>query len=183
MPLRMILAGVFTSLMAGTGLAQQVSVADPAPAFAAPGTDWTGPYAGIQLGLGDVSGADSGSVGGVHLGYVRDFGTLVLGGELDYDIADIDIGPGTSIDSITRFKLRAGYDFGRALGYVTAGVAEADSSFGDDTGPVYGIGFAYELDSGITLGAEVLRQEFDGLAGPATETDTTTITVRGGIRF
>ena len=54
---------------------------------------------------------------------------------------------------------------------------------GDDTGPVYGIGFAYELDSGVTFGAEVLRQEFDGLAGPATETDTTTITVRGGIRF
>ncbi|MEL6621047.1 MAG: porin [Pseudomonadota bacterium] len=180
---RLIQMVMLFCLMGGPALAQDDAVQDLPPSFAASAPDWTGRYAGIQLGYGDVSNGDSGSVGGVHLGYNHDFGTFVLGGELDYDIANIDIGPGTTIDSIKRFKLRAGYDFGRALGYVTAGVAEADGTSGDDSGPVYGIGFAYELDSGVTFGAEVLRQEFDGLAGPATETDTTTITVRGGIRF
>ena len=155
------------ALCPGAGVAQQAET-------------WTGSYAGVQLGYGDLGApaGETGVIGGIHLGYGQDFGRIVLGAEADYDFADLG-----SVDGIGRLKLRAGYDFGQALGYVTAGVARADAAGTDDTGPVYGIGFAYRLDNGIDFGAEVLHHDFDGATGGAGDLDATTITVRGSIRF
>ncbi len=66
--------------------------------------DWTGGYVGGQLGYGNVEcgGTDGdGAFGGLHAGYQSDMGTFVVGGEVDYDFADIklDGGAGT-IDNI-----------------------------------------------------------------------------------
>ena len=169
-------------------------IADPLPPVAptpAPvqslGGDWTGAYGGVQLGYGDVNGTGAADgddfLYGVHLGYGYDFGTFVLGGEIDYDQTDIDLNGAATVDSVARLKLRAGYDFGRVLGYVTAGAAEVDTSIGSESGEFYGIGAAYMINDRYTVGAELLEHNFDDIAGSGVDADATTLTVRGSIRF
>ena len=162
--------------------------AAPAPLPIAPqGGDWTGAYGGVQLGYGDVNGtgaADGDDVlYGVHIGYDYDFGTFVLGGELDYDFTDIDLNGAATVDSVARLKLRAGYDFGRTLGYVTAGVADVDTSLGSESGAFFGIGAAYQINERYTIGAELLEHDFNDISGTGVDADATTLTLRGSIRF
>lgn len=109
----------------------------------------------------------------------------MLGGELDYDQADIDLNAGAaSIDSIARLKLKGGYDLGNTLIYATAGVARADTSVGDETGPFAGLGISYKVTDRYTIGAEVLEHRFDDVGGIAgNDLDATTITLRGSLRF
>ena len=162
--------------------------AAPAPLPIAPqGGDWTGAYGGVQLGYGDVNGtgaADGDDVlYGVHIGYDYDFGTFVLGGELDCDFTDIDLNGAATVDSVARLKLRAGYDFGRTLGYVTAGVADVDTSLGSESGAFFGIGAAYQINERYTIGAELLEHDFNDISGTGVDADATTLTLRGSIRF
>jgi opacity protein-like surface antigen len=183
-------------------------------------SDWTGFYAGGQLGFGnltmDMSADDesaeiidgSGALFGVHAGYRRDFGRLVLGAELDWDLAsvDLDVNPGIpaptdtlgSLDSIARAKLSLGYDAGRVLPYVTAGVARASFSYDDPelaaslndtaTGHFIGLGAAFAVNDRFTVGIEALRHSFDGpgvngdVEGEL-ETNINTISLRGSWRF
>ncbi|MEM8655077.1 MAG: outer membrane beta-barrel protein [Pseudomonadota bacterium] len=194
---RILVFGLAASLAGPTfagGLQQ--TAPDPATPTAAPaaplpvvtqGGDWTGGYAGLQLGYGDVNGT-GGADGddflyGLHGGYRYDFGTFVLGGEVDYDFTDIDLGGAADVDDVGRLKLQAGYDFGRALGYFTAGVAEVDTSLGSESGEFYGIGIAYQIDERYTVGAELLEHNFDDISGTGVDADATTLTVRGSIRF
>ncbi|MEO0503599.1 MAG: outer membrane beta-barrel protein [Pseudomonadota bacterium] len=171
-----------------TALALALAAA-PVAAFAqgATGGNWTGGYAGLQLGYGDVdgSGAADGDdfIYGAHAGYRYDFGTFVLGGEIDYDFADIDLNGAAEVDSVARLKAQAGYDFGKTLAYFTAGLAEVDTSIGDESGEFYGIGFAYQITDQYTFGAELLEHNFDDIGGSGVEADATTFTVRGSIRF
>ncbi|MEL6466128.1 MAG: outer membrane beta-barrel protein [Pseudomonadota bacterium] len=178
----------------GGGL--QPTAPDTAPPVAAPPPPlpvvtqsgaWTGGYVGAQLGYGDVNGSGDADgddfLYGVHAGYRYDFGTFVLGGEIDYDFTDIDLGDAADVDEVGRLKLQAGYDFGRALGYFTAGVAEVDTSLGSESGEFYGIGIAYQIDEQYTVGAELLEHNFDDISGSGVDADATTLTVRGAIRF
>jgi opacity protein-like surface antigen len=193
-------------------------VAPVVPVVPAATSDWTGFYAGAQLGFGDATmdlsmGEESaefaqgtGALYGVHAGYMRDFGRIVVGGELDWDFGSVELDvnpmfePGTlgSIDSIGRAKLRVGYDAGRFLPYVTAGVARASFSYDmpdaeavlDDTatGRFIGLGAAYAVSDRFTIGIEALRHDFDGPdANGATEgdleTQLTTVSLRGSFRF
>ncbi|MEP6019153.1 MAG: outer membrane beta-barrel protein [Paracoccaceae bacterium] len=152
------------------------------------GGEWTGFYGGLQLGRLDAdtsTGLDGDDTTyGLHLGYDYDFGQFVLGGELDYDSTDVDLGGGAAtIDSVTRLKARLGYDFGLALGYVTAGVADVDTSIGSETGEFYGIGVAYQVTDNFTLGGEILDHQFDDIEGSGVDADATTFTIRGSYRF
>jgi len=184
-----------TSVLAGS-LADPViePAAEPvfAPAPVAFGTDWTGAYGGLNLGYGDidsnigVSGDDM--TYGIHLGYDYDFGNFVLGGELEYDKADIDLATAggvvaASVDSVTRLKLRGGYDLGRTLIYATAGVARVDTTLGNENGEFIGLGLAYQVTDNFTLGGEVLEHRFDDINGSGVDADATTFNLRGSYRF
>lgn len=182
-----------TTLLVGTAFAG--SLADPVvetiavpviqPVYA--GGDWTGAYGGLNLGYGDVDGpgaADGDDMTyGVHVGYDYDFGRFVLGGELEYDKADIDLNGAAETDSVMRVKLRGGYDFGRTLVYATAGAAKLDTSIGDDTGEFFGLGVAYQVTESFTVGGEVLEHRFDDIGGTGVDADATTFNLRGSFRF
>jgi opacity protein-like surface antigen len=191
------LAAALAPLAGAPALAGGLSEPAPAPMVepapvpvVAPSGDWGGGYAGVQLGYGDVSGDLDGYGGlyGVHAGYNWDLGAWVLGAELDYDAADLEIAGGPdSIDAVARLKLRAGYDAGPALLYATAGPARADATVGgaslDDSGWFAGLGVDYGLTQQWTVGAEVLAHQFDDFAATGLNVDATTATLRASFRF
>ncbi|MEM9474178.1 MAG: outer membrane beta-barrel protein [Pseudomonadota bacterium] len=157
------------------------------PAFA---QDKGGPYAGLQLGYlsADTSGAasidgDDFILGG-HVGYDVDLGTAVVGGELDIDFGDIELGDGAeSIDSVTRLKLRAGTNVGDTLIYGTAGLAWADASLGTDNGAFIGAGVGFDTGTGWIIGGELLYHEFDDFEDTGIDIEATTLTARASFRF
>lgn len=195
-----------TTLLGGAAFAGSLEdavveapVITPAPAPVALGGDWTGFYTGLQLGYADIDGTSNdgddtnddlvdgdGMTYGLHAGYDYDFGQYVLGAELEYDKADFDLGPDTApvgVDSITRLKLKGGYDLGRTLLYVTAGAAQIDTDLGDETGAFGGVGAAYQVTDNFTLGSELLFHKFDDIGDAGVEADATTFNVRGSFRF
>lgn len=179
----------------------------PAPvAVVAPSADWSGFYLGGQIGTldatllaDDADVADgNGAIYGVHAGYQADFGRFVLGGEVDYDAADITLedaqgAEGPTLDSVFRGKVRVGYDAGRVLPYLTAGIAQASlTGVGDEDisadGSFYGIGAAYAVSDRFTVGGEYLTHDFDTIDIDGTEVDgltaeADTFTLRASYNF
>ena len=149
-----------------------------------------------------------GVVGGAFAGYQRDFGTFVLGAEADLNAANVDFDEdnffgddvnidldddgnidngGASFDSIHRLKLRAGYDAGDALIYGVAGPAYASAEiFGDDysdTGYVVGAGVDYKVRPDITVGGEILYNNWDDFDDTGVDFDATTFQARVAYQF
>lgn len=177
------------------GLAEPVMTPAPAPVPApAPimtGSDWTGFYAGGQLGYGeldsDALGDDTnGLTYGAHAGYLYDLGSIVLGAELDIDGTEIeDEDADIALDSVARAKLRVGYDAGNFMPYLTGGIAQASTSGAldeSDTGTFGGIGLTYQATESIRVGAEVLQHQFDDFADVA-DIDATTASARVSFSF
>ncbi|SMX41699.1 outer membrane protein [Actibacterium lipolyticum] len=167
-------------------------VAAPAP-YVAPGRDWTGGSVGAHLGYGSidtsVNGVDGdGFLGGVHAGYDYDFGNFIVGGELEYDAADIDLNgvPG-SVDSIARLKLRAGADLGNTFLYGTGGAAYAETEIAgtnvSDNGYFLGVGVEQMVRENISVGGEVLYHQFDDFDGSGDDIDATTVAARVSFKF
>ena len=150
------------------------------------GGEWGGFYSGLNLGAADLSTATGASGNdttyGVHLGYDFDLGRLVLGGELEYDETDVDLGAAT-VDNVARLKLRGGYDLGRTLVYATAGTARADTSLGSDTGGFAGVGVTYQINDRFRLGGELLEHRFNDVGGSGVDVDATTFNLRAQFRF
>lgn len=150
--------------------------------------DWTGGYAGFSFGFADADGP-GGANGddtafGAHLGYDQDFGNFVLGGELEYNRLSLNLGQSQgSLDSMTSLKLRGGYEFGNALGYVVVGAARADTSVDSDTAAVYGIGLAYPIGENFVISGEALRQNFDDVTRSSGSLDTSVFNLRTTFRF
>ncbi|WP_050602359.1 outer membrane protein [Ruegeria sp. 6PALISEP08] len=150
--------------------------------------DWTGGYVGLSFGYADadgpggVSGDDTAF--GAHVGYDLDLGNFVLGGELEYNRLSLDLGSSQgSLDSMTRLKLRGGYDFGSALGYVVVGAARAETSVDSDTAAVYGIGVAYPIGENFVISGEALRQNFDDVTRSSGSLDSNVFNLRTTFRF
>lgn len=183
-----VLALTSTHALAGSADPAPVEapVAVPAPVVSY-GGDWTGGYVGLGLGNLDVDGsgtADGDDISyGIHGGYDYDFGRYVLGGEVEFDAADINLGGAATVDSVTRLKLRGGYDLGRTLIYATVGAARVDTSLGDDTGAFGGVGIAYQVNDRFYVGGEVLEHRFENIGGSGVNADATSVSLRGGIRF
>lgn len=193
MSIKNILLGTLgASLVAAPVLAGSPTPAPAEPVIATPVAapitgDWTGGYAGLQLGYADANGSGGlngdGMIGGLTLGYDYDFGQYVIGAGLDYDWTDIDVG-GNTLESIARLKARAGYDMGAGLAYVTAGAAQAKiDTLGTDEGYFAGVGYEHMLTQNISLGGEVLYHDFGNFNGSGTNVDATTAQVRATFRF
>ncbi len=191
--------GVVAAPAFAGGLAAPIETAAPAapvvvaPAPAADG-NWNGFYAGAQLGYGesdasDDSFNDEGAVYGGQVGYNYDFGRFVVGAELDAIGTELSSTDGSNdLDAVVRAKLRAGYDAGAFLPYVTAGYASAFTSeeiAGDDQfdGYVYGAGLDYKATDNIVVGAEVLQHEFEDLSTTSVDLDATTVAARVSYQF
>ncbi|WP_238366048.1 outer membrane protein [Mesobacterium pallidum] len=173
-------------LLAGslTPPADPVVVTPAAPAPVAVGGDWTGGYAGVQLGYGNYAtdpGTDSdGFIYGAHAGYDYDFGQFILGGEVDIDAGDLQAAGG-DVDNIARAKLRAGYDLGRTMVYATGGAARVTGDFGDDTGWTAGLGMSYAVTDNFLVGAEALTTRFDDVGG--SDLNANTLGLRASFKF
>ena len=188
--------GFATTVSAG-GMADPVMTPAPAPVAVAPapiprGSDWTGFYAGGQLGYGQVetpafSADQDDLIYGVHAGYNYDLGNFVVGAEIDYDWTQIgDSGSGIDLDNVARLKLRAGYDAGQFLPYITAGMAQAYTGGAldaDDDGTLYGVGMDYQFAPNLRVGGELLKHEFDNFAGSGADIDATTLAARVSYNF
>jgi len=167
-----------------------------------PTSDWTGFYVGGSLGYGrfnvqqdgddDEIDADGYAVG-LHAGYMYDLGSVVLGAELSYQIGNFEPDDSTEDADYTsaRVLLRAGYDAGSFLPYLTAGYATAELAdtglFEDMEGPVYGLGIDYAYSDDIFIGAEYLRHDIDTLGDldVPDDADVTidTLSLRASYRF
>jgi opacity protein-like surface antigen len=184
----------------GNGVAAPAVVAAPAT------TNWTGFYAGGQIGYmdyesfatlppltGDLIYDGEGLTYGVHAGYLHDFGTYVLGAEVEAVFTDVDKAlatgtPAGSVDRNTLVKAKLGYDAGRFLPYFVAGYSWLDTSLAggaplDYEGPAYGLGVSYLLTDQFMIGAEILRQNLDGTGTNSQEADVTSATLRASWRF
>lgn len=216
--MKRLLTTATLTVFAGAGGAFAGSLAEPVvtPPVLAPeivSADWTGAYAGIQLGYGnlnvanqidrdgdgDVDAADEtfafgggldgdGAIGGAHIGYMHDFGNFVAGGELDYNAANIDIGTIGELDSVALAKLKLGYDMGQTLVYGVLGAAKADINVGgtdfSENGYVAGFGVDYLVSENVVLGGEVLYHDFgDDFDGLDLSADATTVQVKMSYKF
>ncbi len=185
-----LLGAVGASLIAAPVLAGSPEPAPVKPAINAPVAvpvtgAWTGGYIGGQLGWGDVNAGGSGNdvIGGLTMGYDHDFGDWILGAGVDYDFADITAG-GNTLENMLRLKVRAGYDLGAGLAYVTTGAAQADiDTLGTDEGYFAGIGYEHMLTDTISVGGEVLYHDFGNFNGSGTNVDATTAQLRATFRF
>ena len=189
------LAGAFAALATpalASGPVQAPATAPVTVAAPAAGTDWTGASVGLQLGYGDVDTSGAAALSGedallgLRAYYDYDFGNYIVGGGLQYDRADIDIGGVTTLESVTRLGLRAGVDLDRNWIYATAGAARATTSnpaVGDSNGYFAGVGYEVLLTDTISAGAEVLYHRFEDFSLAGLETDATTAALSLNFRF
>ncbi|MHC0054974.1 outer membrane protein [Actibacterium sp. D379-3] len=167
-------------------------ITTPAPVFT-PASDWTGAYAGAQIAYGnfdtsgDVDVDGDGVLGGIHAGYNYDFGSYVLGGELEYNAADISLSGGGDISDLSRLKLRGGYDMGKTLIYGTLGASYAEIDLGsgsdDDSGYFVGFGAEHMMTENVSLGGELVYDKFDDFGDSNTDIENTSLAARVSFHF
>lgn len=164
------------------------TVEQPAPVATPPRPrhDWTGLYGGARLGWGEAaSGASgSGAIGGLHLGYLQDFGGFAAGIEGSYDAARISTGLGGRINQVGRLGARAGVTAGDVFVYGTAGASRARvQTIGSDNGWFGGIGAEVALTDQLRLGGEVLHHRFRNFDGSGVNVSANTVQARLSFRF
>lgn len=165
-------------------------------ALMAPGAavaqDWTGPSVGLQFGNLDVETSGAAALSGDDISYGArayydvDFGDYIIGGGLQYDTSDVDLGGVTTVDSVLRIGARAGADLGLAYLYGTGGFARvytSNAAVGDSSGYFIGAGLEYLVAENITLGTEILYHEFDDFDLGGLDAEATTVGVSLNFRF
>lgn len=198
--MKLCLLAVAALSAASGATAQSYMDPDYAPigaASMAAGSDWTGVYVGLQYGQGSGDLSLDGALGdtdfdayGLHVGYQRAMGRVVLGGDLDYNSVEFD-GAEDNGD-LLRLRARLGYDAGRVMPYVTLGVAGVHGDIaGDrlaDTGLTYGIGADVRVTDRFSVGLEYSRNTFKDILDDLTgvlglDLDTDLVQVRASYRF
>lgn len=156
-----------------------VVIADPAPT-----SDWTGLYVGLEYGVidGTYDGDnDRGHYPAAFIGYMHDFGDIVLGAEAMFAGPVQWPGEFEGDEDIYRlYRLRAGYDMGSFLPYVTIGGSHTNY-VGDDGGGVLagaGLGVEYAVTDALRLGLDLFYQHNDSFEG-----DNEYQTTQAGLRI
>ena len=179
-----------------TAFAAAALLSSSAIAVAADGDRWTALYWGANGGYawgdsdwdfgGAVSNPDlEGELYGLHLGYQRQFDSIVFGGEVSYDWANLDGGAScpnpaancfNSLNQIATAGLRLGFAADSALIYATGGYAYASiesrvffpatpafDEAGDEWhgGWFAGVGVDYLLNRDVMLGVEYLYVDLE----------------------
>ncbi|WP_146590719.1 outer membrane protein [Puniceibacterium confluentis] len=152
--------------------------------------DWTGFSFGGQFGYGKVDSDNpdreaGDALYGLRSYYDYDLGNFVVGGGVQYDATNIDLGP-TAVDGILRVGGRAGADLGSTFAYGTAGYAKAftdDNAFGDSNGYFAGIGAESMVARNVSVGGEVLYHKFEDFDAKAFEASATTANISLNYRF
>lgn len=197
--MKLLLTTSVVALSASMALAGgPVFVPPPLPPIPEPIVQaWTGPYVGVQAGLGnaelrfsaDFTGDLSGPIYGVHAGYNFDLGSIVLSAEVDYNLADItgDFDGEAAITSVAHLKARVGYDLGSVMVYGVGGLAyiELDSPVGGerDSGAFYGAGAEYMFSSNWSAGVEYLYHQIDEFDNTPINLELQTVQARVSYHF
>jgi opacity protein-like surface antigen len=192
----LILLGAPVAAMAGGPATPTIEpmISTPAPVMQiAQSGDWTGLYSGVSLGYGRSETKGLGQdgkmhIGGVNLGYRREMGTVVVGGELSYDRDNINVGAADrTINHTTALKLVVGKDLGRTLVYGDVGVARANATLAGvtatDTGYTVGIGADFALNQQWTVGGELSMNRYNDFNNTGVTLKDTAVTVKLGYRF
>ncbi len=160
--------------------------------------DWTGFYVGLQGGQASADAVPfaswtappyelSGNYYGAHAGYLHDFGSVVVGGELRYDnLSDVAITTPVDIGgkSLVAASLRAGYDLGRVLPYATVGYGQFTADDDDKSnGMLYGVGADFAVTDHWRLGVEALRFEFKDFSDSTYEVSGNAVGIRASFSF
>lgn len=166
-------AGILSTTSAFAADLYSAQPSSSAPAYSASSFDWSGFYAGVNLGYGwseyelddgvvavtidDIDGI----LGGAQVGYNHDFGGFVLGAEADFQFSDINRSLATGlgsfdvgIESFGTVRARAGVAVDRFLPYLTGGIAWGN---GSATVGIPGVGTFDEDETyvGYAIGAGV----------------------------
>jgi predicted porin len=191
--MKYVLAAAFVLSAGAAQAGGPVTIADDPgvapPAEVAAGFDWTGFYAGLSLSKGTADdGTEFDTSGfGLQVGYLRDFGAAVVGGELEYSATDLDDFP-TSIDT-TRLKLIGGYGAGRFLPYAFVGVSDIKVSNGgtsiSDSTTNYGLGarYAFGAEGRFVAGLEYIVENKDRFGGAFETLESDAVSLRLDYRF
>jgi predicted porin len=179
-------------VVAGNLEAPGAALPPMAPATAAD-FDWSGFRTGLAFGYttGEARWQNEGTsrTGGFRFGYDREVGPLVLGVAADYDFmsqnfTNPDRGRIAKFEKVWRVGARAGVHYGRHLGYVTGGIAGAESdNHGTGEGEYYGLGYEVFVRPDVTVGVEVVEQEFEDFQIPRFDVETTAASVSLNYRF
>jgi outer membrane immunogenic protein len=155
-----------------------------------PSYDWTGAYVGLSFGRGTAS--DDGGLTetdtdllGLQVGYLRDLGTLVVGGELAHVRGGYDAFPGNDWNS-TRAKLIGGFDAGRFLPYGFVGLSSYNvtgASEFSDTVTIYGLGAKFGVTERLAVGLEYLVENKDDFDTTGDDLESSDLSLRLDYRF
>jgi opacity protein-like surface antigen len=198
--LMLIRAIIVFVVAAGSAQADGLTSVAPAPV-----RDWSGSFAGLSYGTagGDMtffsvlpSDLTSGSIGGVHAGYLFQRGSLVYGGEVAYGKVNgsvVEIFDGNDeIDNVLDLKGRLGFATNRALVYGVLAYSWADylqGGGGDDykvDGIGFGLGAEYAVSDRVSVGLEYLSRDLPGSGSDAevvTDARFETLSLRVGLSF
>lgn len=190
-----------------------IAIADDPTPTAAPAPvavhDWSGPYVGVSYGRsagsqatdttrGPVFDFTSGSVPGVHLGYLFQNGNLVYGAELahvTYNDVTFTIIPTYKMETTTDLKGRLGHAWNRIEVHAILGYSKGDFSLSvpgisatyKPKGFSYGLGLDYAATDRITVGLEYLARKMQADApNPGfsnADFDIDTVSLRVGFNF
>lgn len=189
------LAATFASTAAfAGGFVDPVTGVDAVPVSTSSAGSWTGFYAGLQFGAGDATFSFAGETasedtdaGGFHLGYMRDFGQVVVGGEFAFDRVTLSDGDDDEGVYLGRLRGRIGYNAGRFMPYATIGSASLVGEDNDDiseAGFTYGIGADFRVTDRFLVGFDYSRSEFsDVLDEPGLDLDADLVQVRASFKF
>ena len=152
--------------------------------------DWTGWYAGAQVGASefelDSGPSDDGANYGFHLGYRRQYPSgFVLGAEGEFNNTDLTLSDGSDVDGLCRLlKATFGRSMGNTLPYAVVGISKLRSSdLGDDIGWTVGAGVAYRMSPRISVGAEYLHLEHSGVGPTNSDASGNSLSLRASYHF